>query len=98
LLVLRDHFGFTGTSLTAGAIGANCTRCDGTSITNYLNGLGLVLDIDNNLALAPLTDGLLVLRFIFGFTGTTLTNNAVAGDCMTRCDAATILPYLQTLD
>jgi hypothetical protein len=35
---------------------------------------------------------------MFGFTGTTLTNGAVAGNCVTRCDAATILAYLQTLD
>jgi hypothetical protein len=35
---------------------------------------------------------------MFGFTGTTLTSNAVAPNCVTRCDASTILPYLQTLD
>jgi hypothetical protein len=98
LLVLRDHFGFTGTSLTNAAVGGNCSRCDGTSITNYLTGLGLILDIDNNGVLDPLTDGLLTLRFLFGFTGASLTNNAVAGNCVTRCDAATILTYLQTLD
>ena len=97
LLILRDHFGFTGTSLTAGAVGANCTRCDGTSITNYLTGLGLVLDIADNGVLDPLTDGLLTLRFLFGFTGTSLTTNAV-GACNLRCDASTILTYLQTLD
>ena len=28
--------------------GANCSRCDGTSITNYLTGLGSMLDIDDN--------------------------------------------------
>jgi hypothetical protein len=68
-------------------------------VTGYLNGLGLVLDIDNSGApLDPLTDGLLVLRLLFGFTGPTLTNGAVAPDCVVRCDAATILPYLQGLD
>ena len=72
--------------------------CAAADITAYLNGLGLVLDIDNNGALDPLTDGLLVLRFMFGFTGASLTNNAVAGNCVTRCDPATILAYLQTLD
>jgi hypothetical protein len=36
LLVLRDHFGFTGTSLSANAIGANCTRCDAPSIEAFL--------------------------------------------------------------
>ena len=47
--------------------------------------------------LDALTDGLLTLRFMFGFTGTTLTNGAV-GACSARCNAAAILPYLQTLD
>ena len=36
-----------------------------------------VLDVDGNGATAPLTDGLLVLRFLFGFTGSTLTAGAV---------------------
>jgi hypothetical protein len=98
LLNLRHRFGFSGNSLTTGAVSAGCTRCAAADITAYLNGLGLVLDIDNNGALDPLTDGLLVLRFMFGFTGSSLTNNAVAGNCVTRCDAATILAYLQTLD
>jgi hypothetical protein len=98
LLNLRHRFGFSGSSLTTGAVSGTCTRCAAAEITAYLNGLGLVLDIDNNGALDPLTDGLLVLRFMFGFTGTTLTNGAVAGNCVTRCDPMTILTYLQTLD
>ncbi|HUP22177.1 MAG TPA: hypothetical protein VNB06_04470 [Thermoanaerobaculia bacterium] len=55
------------------------------------------LDIDGNGATDALTDGLLVLRHLFGFGGTTLTTGAVGGGCG-RCDAATIVPYLQTLD
>ena len=35
-------------------------------------------------------------RFLFGFTGATLTSGAVGGSC-SRCDAATIEVYLQTL-
>jgi hypothetical protein len=97
LLVLRARFGFSGFALTLGAVGANCTRCDSATILSYLNGLGLTLDIDDDAALQPLTDGLLILRFLFGFTGTTLTGGAVDPDCG-RCDAATIVPYLQTLD
>jgi hypothetical protein len=55
------------------------------------------LDVDGNGATTPLTDGLLVLRFLFGFSGTTLTTGAVdSNDCM-RCDSAAIVPYLQTL-
>ena len=56
-----------------------------------------VLDIDGNGLVGPLTDGLLVLRFLFGFTGTTLTAGAVDTGGCTRCNADAILPYLQTL-
>ena len=56
-----------------------------------------VLDVDGNGATAPLTDGLLVLRFLFGFTGSTLTAGAVDLAGCQRCDAATIQAYLQTL-
>jgi hypothetical protein len=98
LLVLRFLFGFTGTTLTASATAPNCTRCDAAAIVPYLTGLGLVLDIDDdaNHELKALTDGILVLRFLFGFTGSTLTTAAGDLDCM-RCDATTIVPYLQTL-
>ena len=37
-----------------------------------------VLDIDGNGAIGALTDGLLVLRFLFGFTGVTLVSGAIA--------------------
>jgi hypothetical protein len=99
LLHLRHRFGFGGNSLIANAVGANCTRCSATDIQNYINGLGVVLDIDQNTptVFAPLTDGLLVLRFMFGFGGTALTDNAVGPMCG-RCTAAAIVPYLQTLD
>ena len=56
-----------------------------------------ILDIDGNGSVQPLTDGLLVLRFLFGFTGSTLTTGAVGGAC-TRCDSAAIEPYLQMLE
>jgi hypothetical protein len=56
----------------------------------------ILLDIDGNGVAQPLTDGLLALRFLFGFTGATLTSGAVGGGC-SRCDAAAIEPYLQGL-
>jgi hypothetical protein len=97
LLVLRALFGFTGASLTSGAVGDGCTRCDAAAIEIYLDGLGLVLDIDDNTTIAPLTDGLLILRFLFGFTGATLTTGAVDTNLCNRCAAAAIQAYLQTL-
>jgi hypothetical protein len=38
-LFLRYMFGFSGTTLTAGATAANCTRCDAAAISPYLDGL-----------------------------------------------------------
>lgn len=57
---------------------------------------GPTLDVDGNGATDALTDGLLVLRFLFGFNGATLTTGAVGAGC-TRCDAAAIVPYLESL-
>ena len=51
------------------------------------------LDVDGDGTVGALTDGLLVLRYLFGFTGPTLTSGAVASAC-TRCSAASIEPYL----
>jgi hypothetical protein len=55
-----------------------------------------VLDVDGNGQLSALTDGLLLLRFFFGFTGSSLTTGVVGPNC-SRCDSATILAYLQSL-
>jgi hypothetical protein len=49
-------------------------------------------------AVTPLTDGLLVLRYLFGFTGAALTSGAVDTANCTRCDAAAIGTYLSILD
>jgi hypothetical protein len=97
LLVLRHRFGLTGTALTNSAVGGGCTRCDGAAIKAYLDGLGTTLDVDGNGSMAALSDGLLVVRFLFNLTGSALTSGVVGGGC-TRCDAAAIEPYLQTLN
>jgi hypothetical protein len=97
LLVLRSLFGFAGTALTNGAVGNGCTRCNAAAIQPYIAGLGMDLDIDGSTSLDALTDGLLVLRFLFGFTGLALTTNAVNLDDCLRCDASMIVPHLTSL-
>jgi hypothetical protein len=54
------------------------------------------LDIDGDGSFEPLTDGLLVVRYGFGFRGATLINGAVAAGC-TRCTAPAIEAYLADL-
>jgi hypothetical protein len=56
-----------------------------------------VLDIDGSGDIRALTDGLLVLRFLFGFTGTTLITGAVDVANCSRCTAGDIQIYLATL-
>ena len=52
------------------------------------------IDIDGDGESQPLTDGLLVLRRLFGFSGATLVNGAVDLLNCTRCDAPAIGGFL----
>jgi hypothetical protein len=97
VLVLRFLFGFRGAALTGGAVGAACTRCAPAEIEAHLIGLGLLLDIDGDGVLSALTDGLLVLRFRFGFDGESLTSGATGENCE-RCDASEITSHFASLD
>lgn len=79
ILILRFLFGFTGSVLTSGAVAPGATRTNPTDIFNYLNGLkSTMLDVDQNGSANALTDGILILRYLFGFTGSVLTSGAVA--------------------
>ena len=98
LLVLRHLFGFTGTSLVDGAVAEDCTRCSAAAITEFLEAHAEALDIDGSGG-APdaLTDGLLVLRYLFDFTGPALTEGAVDTDGCSRCAADGIATHLAEL-
>jgi DNA-binding beta-propeller fold protein YncE len=56
-----------------------------------------VYDIDGDAEFDALTDGLLLLRYAFGFTGATLVTGAVDLANCTRCTAAEIEAYIQAL-
>jgi hypothetical protein len=94
LLVLRYLFGFSGNALTAGALGMGATR-DAAQIAAYLAGCGVALNVDGNAIADSLTDGLLLLRYLFGFRGPTLIQGAVGTGCI-RCTALQIEGYLES--
>jgi hypothetical protein len=96
LLLLRYLFDFTGTTLIVGAVGGGCVNCTAPAILGYLDSIASLLDVDGNGVLDALTDGLLLLRYLFDFTGTTLTTGAIGQGC-TRCDATSIVAYLDSL-
>ena len=64
---------------------------------DYLQSVSLQLDVDGDGETESLTDGLLLLRWGFSFSGDPLVQGAVDVDCE-RCTAAEIESYLESLD
>ena len=95
-LVLRSMFGLTGNSLINGVIGLDATYMTATDIQSRIEILGDLADIDGNGQKDALTDGILVLRYLFGFRGEALVYRAVASDA-TRKNSADIDTYLEAL-
>jgi hypothetical protein len=95
LLLLRVLFDFIGNSVTVGAIGDGCARCTASTIRDHVDDTE-DFDIDGNGEVDPLTDGLLALRFLFGFTGDSLIAGAVANGCG-RCTSDEIVTHLEGL-
>ncbi len=93
LLILRTMFGLTGTAVTAGSIAGNATRKTWADIQPFIQ-LGQ-LDIDQNGSTEAATDGLLIMRAMFGWTGTAVTNGAL-GVGAQRADWTAIRAYLNT--
>ena len=87
-------FGCEGTTLTSGAVTGTATRSDADTITSYLDTNEGHVDIDGNGKTEALTDGLLLLRHLFGFDGATLIEGAV-GDGATRITADEIKTYIE---
>ena len=95
LLVLRYLYGLTATTLTNGAIGAGAQRASSSQIIPYLNGIRSRLDADGNGQSDARTDGILIMRYLFGLRGGPLTANAL-GPGATRT-SGDIEVYVQSL-
>jgi hypothetical protein len=99
LLVMRWMSGFTGDALIAGAIDAvHCTRCSAEDIEAHLDSAVEPLDIDDDTEADELTDGVLGMRWLFGFRGAALIDMAVDTANCERCKANEIEAHLATLD
>lgn len=96
LLVIRYLFGLSGASLINGAVGPLATRTTAAQIGDYLTAIRPALDIDGNGQADALTDGLLIIRYLFGLRSASLITGAV-GPGATRNTAATIEPQIQGL-
>ena len=93
LLVIRHLFGFTGDALATGAISSDAARDRADDISTLLADADSELDIDGNGESKALSDGLLLIRYLFGFTGDALTVGAI-GEGATRDTSEAIEAYI----
>ena len=93
LIIIRYLFGFSGATLTNGALGIDAARSS-EAVSSYLTDSNSELDIDGDGTSGALTDGLLLIRYLFGFSGGTLLSGAM-GDGAERDTAVAVEAYIE---
>ncbi len=111
LLTIRYMFGLKDNSLINRATAQNCIRCNSSDVSIVFDGiiatdskpidcaeehLNPALDIDGDCIVDALTDGLLIIRYMFGLKDNSLIDKATAENC-TRCNSEGIIIYLDNL-
>ncbi len=96
LLVIRYLFGFEGDALSKNALGEGAERTSGEAIVNYVENNREALDFDLDGKVEPLTDGLILIRYLFGFSNESLILNAL-GQNATRKLPKEIIDSIGTL-
>ena len=93
LLVMRYLFDFEGAALTADALNEASTKSDPTEIQIHIQNQEMQLDIDGDNQREALSDGLLLIRYLFEFRGSSLIEGAVSAGA-TRHTAEQIEAYI----
>ena len=93
LLLLRYTFGLTGESLVASAVSPSSTLST-AEIESEIATVLSISDIDADGNVDALTDGLILLRYLFGLGGESLLNSAVSSEA-TRTSATAIEAYIE---
>ena len=96
LIALRYLFGLTGTALINGAVGSGASRTTPAQLTAHLNDTKPLFDIDGNGRADALSDGLMLIRYLFGLRGAPLIAGTI-GAGATRTTAAAIESYIQSM-
>lgn len=97
ILILRYLFDPSGSWQVSDALGSGATRNTAADVAAYLDQGGLaLLDADGNGAAEPLTDGILILRFLFDPAGQWPVDDAL-GTGATRTAREDIRAFLEPL-
>ena len=87
-------FGFTGDTLTSSVTAINGVRTDSLVIAQFMDDNRDQFDVDGDGRIDALTDGVILLRYMFGFTGNALITNNVVSSGATRKTATEIELYI----
>ena len=96
LLILRSFFGLTGESLVANTLSNDSPYNSATEIQARISSIHSSLDIDNNGELDALSDGLIILRYLFNMRSTSLIDDVISPDA-NRSNLTDILSYFDRL-
>ena len=94
LLILRYMFDIEGDVLVNNVVSIDAKRTNALTIAQYMDDNRAQFDVDGNGQVDALTDGILILRYMFTFRGNTLISNGVVGASATRTTASEIENYL----
>jgi hypothetical protein len=89
--------GLDGDALIAGTVASDATYRSAVDIESRIELLGSLTDIDGNGQIDALTDGLLILRYLFGLEGDALITGVVVASDATRTTATDIEAHLKGL-
>ena len=96
LLILRSFFGITNDALISDAVADNSSYSSATEIQSRIDSFQPSLDIDNNGETDALSDGLIILRYLFGISSSSLIDGVLSPDG-TRTSLNDILACFDTL-
>lgn len=96
LLILRYMFGLSGETLTVGVVGSDAERPNSEQILTYLVSNNDQLDVDGNGSVDALTDGLLILRELFGLSNSALVTGVISSNA-TRTSSSSVIEYISTI-
>ena len=91
-----DSINLSGQSLTDGVTAPDANFVYSGDLIQRFNSTGLLLDIDDDKSIDALTDGLLILRFLFGIRGENLSSDALSPNAE-RNTVRELEEYLQAL-
>jgi hypothetical protein len=84
LLLLRGMFLLSGDALISDAVASDAVYKTSEEVTSRIGMLGDLVDIDDNGNVDALTDGLVILRYLFNLRGDVLINDVIASDATVK--------------